>query len=541
MDQTLKKHFFKKIIFLINTENSPSTRYRVFNIIEGLIQRGIECNIDIPKNPDIFAQEYIDKSDLLVVFRSEISEDIELIIKKFQEKNIPVVFDVDDLVFEPESACLIDTINRFKTVKQKDEAVLEICKLRETLEKCDYITCSTPSIAQRGELIGKQSYVIKNTLNKGQFLLSEKLLENKSVLNGKKIRIGYFSGSKSHQKDFEECSDALLEILSKYPDVEFHITGILDLDKKFSKFKNRIFRNSFCHYLEMLEKLSKIDINIAPLELNNIFTGSKSELKIFEAALVEVPTVASSVDSYSRCIKDGVNGFLAETKDDWVKKLSLLIEDENLRKTMKKTARKDFLEQFYINSIIDNVIDTYENILADYYQKNRLNLDNLLANMEDKITAEEAFVRFCHQYKLDYTDYNLKNFDFVTLAQNPQLFTNLQFNGFLANPDFKNKISKFIESCKNKKICFYGAGLIARIFIASADLSELNIVGFIDKDTAKRGSKIGNYEIFSILDLHSLNPDVLVLSVFRNKYVLEDIKKLKKQNNYNFKIINLFK
>jgi glycosyltransferase involved in cell wall biosynthesis len=535
---TLKKHFLRKITFLINTENSSSTRYRVFNIIEGLLQRGIECSIDIEKNPDIFAQEYINKSDLLIVFRNEISENIRLIIKKFKEKNIPVVFDVDDLVFEPESAHLIDTINRFKSKKMKDEAISEICKLRETFEECDYLTCSTYTIAQRGKKAGKESFVVKNTINKGQYLLSENLLKNKSAKINKKIKIGYFSGSSSHQKDFEECSDALLEILSKYPDVELHIVGILDLDKKFSKFKDRIFRDPICTYLEMLEKLSKMDINIAPLELNNIFTDSKSELKIFEAALVEVPTVASSVDSYSRCTKDGVNGFLAGSKNEWVKKLALLIEDKNLRKTMQKTARKDFIEQFYINNTIDSTIEAYETIIADYYQKKGLNLDN--SNIKDKIAPEEAFLKFCRQYGIEYTDYNLQNFDFVSLAQNPQLFTNLQFNSFLANADFKNKVSKFIESCKNKKVCFYGAGLIAKMFVASTDLSGLNILGFIDKNTAKRGSKIGNYEIFSISDLHSIKPDVIALSIFRNKNVLDDIKRIKKQNNFNFKIINLF-
>ena len=55
----------------------------------------------------------------------------------------------------------------------------------------------------------------------------------------------------------------------------------------------------------------RFDINLAPLEINNPFGQSKSEIKYVEAALLRVPTIASPSDSYSAAIRHAENGYLA--------------------------------------------------------------------------------------------------------------------------------------------------------------------------------------------------------------------------------------
>ena len=67
-----------------------------------------------------------------------------------------------------------------------------------------------------------------------------------------------------------------------------------------------------------------MDINIIPLVINP-FTEAKSDLKYYEAALVEVPSVASPTAVYQSAIEHGSNGFLARTSDDWYEALRNLI------------------------------------------------------------------------------------------------------------------------------------------------------------------------------------------------------------------------
>ena len=101
-----------------------------------------------------------------------------------------------------------------------------------------------------------------------------------------------------------------------------------------------------------------------------------------------------------------------------------------------------------------------------------------------------------------------------------------------------NKIEKFIEKYKNKRICFYGAGSYAKNLLENFDLSKLNILGFIDLDTTKRLDKIGNHTIYSIQDIDALNPEILAVSVKAYDTVLTELENLKAQNDYKFEICN---
>jgi len=88
-----------------------------------------------------------------------------------------------------------------------------------------------------------------------------------------------------------------------------------------------------------------VDINLAPLVLNDPFCESKSELKFFEAGVVGVPTVAVANRTFSEAISDGVDGFLAKDTDEWVQKLEKLILEPNLRQKMGQKARETALNR----------------------------------------------------------------------------------------------------------------------------------------------------------------------------------------------------
>lgn len=59
-----------------------------------------------------------------------------------------------------------------------------------------------------------------------------------------------------------------------------------------------------------------------------------------------IPAVLSPVGVNREIIRDGENGFLAATVEEWVDKLSLLIENESLREQLGQAGRKT-VELFY--------------------------------------------------------------------------------------------------------------------------------------------------------------------------------------------------
>ena len=87
-------------------------------------------------------------------------------------------------------------------------------------------------------------------------------------------------------------------------------------------------------------------MNIAPLELGNAFCEAKSELKFFEAALVDVVTVASPTGPFRRAIRNGENGFLASNEIEWYQTLLKLADDSALRSKVARSARYEAIRKF---------------------------------------------------------------------------------------------------------------------------------------------------------------------------------------------------
>ena len=123
------------------------------------------------------------------------------------------------------------------------------------------------------------------------------------------------------------------------------VTPILDIEEfpAFRGLEDRIEWRNFVPLSRLPEEISQFDINIAPLEVGNPFCEAKSELKFFEAALVDVPTIASPTGPFRRAIRHGVTGFLAADAGQWLEAAIALVDDPALRHRMARAAHREVL------------------------------------------------------------------------------------------------------------------------------------------------------------------------------------------------------
>lgn len=94
-----------------------------------------------------------------------------------------------------------------------------------------------------------------------------------------------------------------------------------------------------------LEFFADFDIGIMPLR-DSPFARGKCAFKIIQYMAAGIPVVASPVGGNLDVVREGENGFLADSAEDWMRALAALLDDPRLRRTMGEAGRRTVREGF---------------------------------------------------------------------------------------------------------------------------------------------------------------------------------------------------
>ncbi len=226
----------------------------------------------------------------------------------------------------------------------------------QVLEQVDFGIATTAELAAEMRRWQKAAYVLPNgfdaeTLRRSRMAARRRAVEPQDGL----VRIGYATGSRTHQRDMAQAAGALAAVMRARPQVQvvcFRFPadnqGFVMFDEfpEFADLMDRIEWRMLVALEDLPDELARFDINIAPLQTGNPFVEAKSELKYFEAAIAGVPTVASPTGPYRRAMVDGHTGFLAADPAQWESALLRLVDDPALRRRIAVNACNDVIWQF---------------------------------------------------------------------------------------------------------------------------------------------------------------------------------------------------
>lgn len=347
---------------LYETEHGQTIRYRIYNLIEA-IKGKAQTRFEIVENGIYKDEKSIKQADIIILMRVLWTDKVEQLINTAKINNIPVVYDIDDLIFLPEYAETFSII--VNEQEKKSEYLRDFINYEKAFLSCDYGMTSTQFIAEQMKKHNKKAYLIYNGLNYTQLAISNKIKKAQSDL----LYISYLSGSKTHDKDFSAASPALAKIVSEYDNVRIRIVGYLNTNDLPLELLQKTETMCYMSWKRLLHESAKNFINIAPLDIDNPFCHAKSELKFFEAAIVGVPSVCSKTDTYNRCIKHGVNGMLASTDEEWYNAIKLLIEDKALYKSIVDNGYKYVQSRYTPPAIAKMAMSAYTSIIEEFSVK----------------------------------------------------------------------------------------------------------------------------------------------------------------------------
>ncbi len=343
--------------------------YRVDQKIEQLEEAGFEVELFDFRKDCGKAYEQVGLFDIWLVYRAPAFFDVLKVIRAANDLGRPTVYEIDDLLIDP--AHFPEPLSAYdKSLSKEEHAGLALATSYNggVARLCQFGLASTPCLARElAKLVRSgKAFTHRNALGSAHMQgIKTADAREASRPRRKSVRIFYGSGTKAH-KDFLQDTffSAVQEVMERHKNVEFVALGHVDAPALQAKFDKRcILAAPEWDIQKYWEMLSEADINVAVLK-KSLLTDCKSEIKWLEAAMLGIPSVVSKTSTMEGVVVDGETGLLAETHQDWVDKLSSLVESEKTRKQISHQARETVLYRYSLPVMASSLKEIFDNIIT---------------------------------------------------------------------------------------------------------------------------------------------------------------------------------
>lgn len=364
--QSEKERGKHRVLFVVNNrkDRSPGQRFRFEQYLGFLGENGYSCDFDPlldEKRDKIFygpgnylrkmgillhsyvqrfgnlrrAKEY----DIIFIFREAVYTRSTFFEKRFAKK-AKVIFDFDDSIWLPNVS---EANRKFAFLKNPD-------KTKTLIALADLVFAGNDYLAGYSRKFNSNVAIVPTTIDTDEY---RRIPREKNS----KICIGW-SGSKTTIQHFSHAIPALRQLKEKYGEqIEICVIG----DEAYRNDELEIIGLPWKKATE-IDDLSRIDIGIMPLP-DDEWSRGKCGLKGLQYMALEIPAIMSPVGVNSDIITDGENGMLADTTDEWVEKLSLLVDDADLRKKLGKAGRQTVEEYYSVNAWKEKYLEHFNSLL----------------------------------------------------------------------------------------------------------------------------------------------------------------------------------
>lgn len=343
-DESVASHaaeqLMQRVLFVVGIQGAP-LRYRAHLPAEALRLVGVDAEVRHYRDPEL--TRLVDEVDAVVFYRVPATRQVLDLVDQVRrrERAVPVLYDVDDLIFDPE---LKDQVHGLANLPQAEIDLWwrGVARYRTTMEAADMFIGSTTELCRHATAVtGLPARRFANGVGTLLAQASDDALQRPRT-DGP-LRIGYFSGTNTHDADWAAVEPAVLQVLRAHPDVELWLGGLVEPTAAAAELSDRIRRLPFVAWSELPGLLRDVDVALAPLTEASQFNEAKSAIKWLEAALVETPVIASPTEPFREAIDPGRTGFLAASTEEWADAMTALLDDVGLRRRVGTQARREAL------------------------------------------------------------------------------------------------------------------------------------------------------------------------------------------------------
>ena len=311
-------------------------------------------------------------------------EAYQAILKIAKSKQIPLVLDIDDLLFElPDDHPDRLQHNFSATLLPTFLAMLE----------ADLITVTTHALRDYVIDFNKNVVVLANYLDD---LLWQPKTPSLIPQPDSKIKIGYMGGH-THQPDLTLILPVIAQLSQQFAGrLEFHFWGTQPPEGLSGRQDVHWHKEVTWNYHDFAINFQaqSADIFMAPLT-DNLFNRCKSSIKYLEYSALGVPGVYSRLEPYNSVIKHGVNGLLASNDEEWRDCLASLIENPELRQSIATNATADLSSNWLLSEHASLWLSAYQEARETMTSKIDADpkMSAMLRNISQQIVAMDRFTK----------------------------------------------------------------------------------------------------------------------------------------------------
>lgn len=330
-------------VTFVATEQSQHAgyhRYRCLHAVEQLAADGVDASIALLGEVDLIAK--VSQSDVVILSRTPRSVVLDDVVAHARRRGALLLFDIDDLLFD-ESA--LRELQGLSSWSRSIEGQLGMAAaFKEALLACDGCIASTPFLAARVEALGVPSATHENQLAQVD-VDQARLIHADRRRGGGRLTVGYFAGSSTHDDDLQSIAAPLAGWLREHRDASLLLAGRLTgAPQELLPYAERVHLIGWQDPRVYPWIAARCRAVVAPLETLNAFNRAKSAVKVFEAAILGVPAIASASDAYLEAIDDEKTGFIARGEQDWLRALDA-VSDHAVAERIGDAAREKALSR----------------------------------------------------------------------------------------------------------------------------------------------------------------------------------------------------
>lgn len=313
----IEQYFDVEYLFLIN-ENDDQILFQSNNY---LLKSWVFIKTFIKRCWQI---KKINQCDVIIIYRelhwfNFLTTHWMNIIKNKTQK---IIFDFDDAIWLKEKNILAEWI--------KSPAK----KFQTLVAHADMVIAGNSYLSHYAQQWNKNVHIIPTCVDTDYFVSIPEIKDKNKCVIG-------WMGSHSTIQHLQIILPVLKKIKQLYPFVEFKLIA------------KKTYLQELNIYVEDWQKenevkiLNSFDIGIMPLP-NDEWSKGKCGLKILTYLSCEIPCVASNVGVNKEIIDKTNGGFVCNNEEEWLEKLSLLIENKVLRETFGKQGRQGIKKYYSI-------------------------------------------------------------------------------------------------------------------------------------------------------------------------------------------------